>query len=1239
MMLFNANIQVKEAFLIHSSALGGWILALLAVLGALRLKNRHPKILIKQHRAGKLGLILLCSVVTLPAVAHEQHPNTLINAEELAAIRAKVDAGIEPWKSAYDKMISQANAVRIPTDAKGNVGYSVTYGGKNNCNVHQSVFCTERFYTGSNRYDWDEGAKPIGIAVRDLGMAYAFTGESQYADKLIRLVKTWALNPETLMQPRYSNSQSHMDLFGTMTGLIYGVDLAWSYKEWEPADKIAFKAWVKKLGEATKALSVADNNFENWRNALLSIAGAFTGDQSLLDTAFQNFRNAIPARVHWSGKMSQEYERTNGWAGLGYSMYAIHAMTMTAEVARHHNVDLYNYVSLGVDRDGNEVLPLRGLKTALDFHLPFVINPDSWTGGGNPNGQTIHAASGVGIYELAYSVWENEDYLAVFERWGGRPMGMNMWALGTVTLTHANHFDLNMSRVAPSITTPPVAITVTEGEDASFSVVASGSAPLTYQWFRGGVAIPGATAASYTLPSASPLEDGGKYFHVEVGNDVEPVVPAISDPVMLTVLADNIAPTLVSAVAASDTGVDIRFSEAVDSNSAGTIENYQIEPVITVDSASLSSDGRTVSLSVSRLTEETTYTVSVSHVKDQAEEPNTIVGHSSETFTYRSAYGFEGGADDWNPLKATSWRVAADNGDNAYHLKTNPSSLSGNRLGEYSLLPGSYSDFTFAAQARFGADSIGDFADYAVVFGYDDENNYDYVMFNNNKDETGIFQVAGGNRTALALENISVPRTDWLSDNDYHSIEVRRKGSAIKVYFDGHLIMSATDSAPFAGQVGVGSYNDTAYFDDVSISGSVASDLPLKITTAASLPNGQAGTLFSHTMTATGGSGSESYTWVMAEGSTLPEGLNLTVEGVLSGTPATTTVTVTYHFTIMVGDGSTSVSQDLNLTVNGVVAVEPLKITTASLPNGQAGTLFSHTMKATGGSGSEAYDWGASELPGWLDLDTLTGALSGTPATTSATVTYNFTITVGDGAESVSQGLVLIVDGVVAVEPLKITTASLPNGQAGTLFSHTMKATGGSGSEAYDWGASGLPGWLDLDTSTGALSGTPATTSTTVTYNFTITVGDGAESVSQGLVLIVDGVVAVEPLKIEDMSLANAQAEKYASYRMIATGGSGSYTWSADTLPAGLNLTEDGVLSGSPATTTTTTTYNFTIMVQDDSTSVTKDLNLTVLAVAASGGADSGSNGGGGGSQGPLGLLMLAALLFVSRRLRRANTA
>ncbi|HEV7860549.1 MAG TPA: PQQ-dependent sugar dehydrogenase [Pyrinomonadaceae bacterium] len=71
--------------------------------------------------------------------------------------------------------------------------------------------------------------------------------------------------------------------------------------------------------------------------------------------------------------------------------------------------------------------------------------------------------------------------------------------------------------LAPSITTQPASQSALAGQPVTFSVAASGSQPLSYQWQRNGVNINGATGASYTIPAVAP-GDNNAHFRVIVTN-------------------------------------------------------------------------------------------------------------------------------------------------------------------------------------------------------------------------------------------------------------------------------------------------------------------------------------------------------------------------------------------------------------------------------------------------------------------------------------------------------------------------------------------------------------------------------------------------------------------------------------------------------------------------------------------------------------------------------------------------
>jgi hypothetical protein len=69
-----------------------------------------------------------------------------------------------------------------------------------------------------------------------------------------------------------------------------------------------------------------------------------------------------------------------------------------------------------------------------------------------------------------------------------------------------------------------------------------------------------------------------------------------------------------------------------------------------------------------------------------------------------------------------------------------------------------------------------------------------------------------------------------------------------------------------------------------------------------------------------------------------------------------------------------------------------LKITTTSLPAAISGTAYSQTLKASGGTAPLRWSV-APALPAGLSLDAATGAITGTPAATSAGQSFTFSVT------------------------------------------------------------------------------------------------------------------------------------------------------------------------------------------------------------------------------------------------------
>jgi hypothetical protein len=171
---------------------------------------------------------------------------------------------------------------------------------------------------------------------------------------------------------------------------------------------------------------------------------------------------------------------------------------------------------------------------------------------------------------------------------------------GTLTFTRANGSAITASLsgagvqpvAAPSIATQPVSRTVTAGQTATFSVSATGTTPLSYQWGKNGTAISGATSSSYTTPATTSSDNGAKYT-VVVGNSMG---SATSNTATLTVTTPGYLTDSASSLGFGNVNVGSSSTQSVTlTNSGGS--NLSVANV-TISGAGFSVNGISAGLIV-----------------------------------------------------------------------------------------------------------------------------------------------------------------------------------------------------------------------------------------------------------------------------------------------------------------------------------------------------------------------------------------------------------------------------------------------------------------------------------------------------------------------------------------------------------------------------------------------------------------------------------------------------------------
>ena len=166
---------------------------------------------------------------------------------------------------------------------------------------------------------------------------------------------------------------------------------------------------------------------------------------------------------------------------------------------------------------------------------------------------------------------------------------------------------------APVIAKQPIPQQVNELGAVTFSVNTNGASPLSYQWFKNGVALANSDSPFYTIASVS-RTDAGQY-RVRVSNALGNMTGVEA---ALTVIPDTTSPLLLAADRdlVDSTLVTLVFSKPVSAATATVVDNYAIDNGITVSQATMGVTPDTVLLTTSALVYGPAYTLTVSGIKD-----------------------------------------------------------------------------------------------------------------------------------------------------------------------------------------------------------------------------------------------------------------------------------------------------------------------------------------------------------------------------------------------------------------------------------------------------------------------------------------------------------------------------------------------------------------------------------------------------------------------------------------------
>ena len=311
--------------------------------------------------------------------------------------------------------------------------------------------------------------------------------------------------------------------------------------------------------------------------------------------------------------------------------------------------------------------------------------------------------------------------------------------------------------------------------------------------------------------------------------------------------------------------------------------------------------------------------------------------------------------------------------------------------------------------------------------------------------------------------------------------------------------------------------------------------------------------------------GTATITYSVYSGS-LPSGLSLNSStGAITGTTGSTG---SYSFTIRATNTWGHISKAFT---EGIYTTPAW--TDSTIANMIYGQVYSDAVAASGYP-AVTYSISTGALPSGITLNSSTGAIAGTSTTAGS---YSFTVKAENAVSNVTQ---------LFTDDLYVTPAWTDNTLVAftynTAYSDQVVATG---TPTYTISSGTLPTGLSLNSSTGAITGTPTYYGA---YSFTVQAANETGSVTQSFSGAIDRTPSWtdNPLANINYNIAYSDSVAAIGYPTI------TYSVSSGALPTGISLnTSTGAVTG---TSTQSGSYSFTIRAENTAGNVTQSFSGTI---------------------------------------------
>lgn len=389
------------------------------------------------RRQRRCAVVLIAAVVlSLLSVSGAQsvpaaftHPGVLVSQAQLDFVRAKVNSGAQPWKSAYDKMMASPYAALSRTPKPRSVVECGPYSNPN-------YGCTDE--------------REDALAAYTLSLAWYITRDSRYAAKSIQLMDAWA---GVITKHTNSNAPLQTGWAGSTWPRAAEI-IRYSGAGWSPASVSRFATMLRSV-YLPEVINGSNSN-GNWELAMMEASvgiSVFLDDHAGYDKAMAKYRARVPAYIYLASDgalprttpgsgLDTRAKIINYWQGQStfvdglaqetcrdftHTGYGIASISDVAETSRIQGTDLYA-TDVGTR-----------LRQALEFQSKYELGAavPSWLCGGK-------VKLGLGpVTEVGFNALHTRmgapmaSTQQLTER--NRPAGSNNLFVAWETLTHAGN--------------------------------------------------------------------------------------------------------------------------------------------------------------------------------------------------------------------------------------------------------------------------------------------------------------------------------------------------------------------------------------------------------------------------------------------------------------------------------------------------------------------------------------------------------------------------------------------------------------------------------------------------------------------------------------------------------------------------------------------------------------------------------------------------------------------------------